>query len=433
MTLDEFYYEQDFLEHHGIKGQRWGIRRTPEQLGHYIKKKQFKSEAYQRLADKYRKKGNAKGYNKALEKKRKVDSQIEKAMFKLPKAQYKQERWEEKQARKEERREAKKTKELDKLVKSSDINEILKRQDELNESQLQEVINRANKQRAITEVERQKKNDKFNAAINFGENIVKGFNKYEDVARVVNKITGENTLTVFSDKGKAEKNRIINSMDYNTIMANRNKLSSDELNKALDILHKGRGKLQQEVITTMQLERDIATSSITARNTDRSSAMSQKSRYMTAKSTAESTANSRRITAEEAEQTAREALTAKRQAEINEATARQAHKDAIKRADRMAATGNTTATATLRAEAAARAHDYEVAQEATRRARRNVNHTAEIARNARNDYEESQNAIKEIDRKIAEVDSRISSYDSEIRAANDFINSNRSQVWHYGS
>lgn len=32
MTTDEF------LEHHGIKGQRWGIRRTPEQLGHKVQK-----------------------------------------------------------------------------------------------------------------------------------------------------------------------------------------------------------------------------------------------------------------------------------------------------------------------------------------------------------------------------------------------------------
>ncbi|MDO4802995.1 MAG: hypothetical protein Q4A15_12585, partial [Prevotellaceae bacterium] len=24
----------DHIEHHGIKGQRWGIRRTPELLGH---------------------------------------------------------------------------------------------------------------------------------------------------------------------------------------------------------------------------------------------------------------------------------------------------------------------------------------------------------------------------------------------------------------
>lgn len=25
---------EDFLEHYGVKGQRWGVRRTPEQLGH---------------------------------------------------------------------------------------------------------------------------------------------------------------------------------------------------------------------------------------------------------------------------------------------------------------------------------------------------------------------------------------------------------------
>lgn len=24
----------DWLKHHGIKGQKWGVRRTPEQLGH---------------------------------------------------------------------------------------------------------------------------------------------------------------------------------------------------------------------------------------------------------------------------------------------------------------------------------------------------------------------------------------------------------------
>lgn len=29
----------DYLEHHGVKGQRWGVRRTPEQLGHKPSKK----------------------------------------------------------------------------------------------------------------------------------------------------------------------------------------------------------------------------------------------------------------------------------------------------------------------------------------------------------------------------------------------------------
>lgn len=27
-------FETDYLAHHGIKGQKWGVRRTPEQLGH---------------------------------------------------------------------------------------------------------------------------------------------------------------------------------------------------------------------------------------------------------------------------------------------------------------------------------------------------------------------------------------------------------------
>ena len=28
----------DYIEHHGIKGQRWGVRRSPEQLGHFKKR-----------------------------------------------------------------------------------------------------------------------------------------------------------------------------------------------------------------------------------------------------------------------------------------------------------------------------------------------------------------------------------------------------------
>lgn len=42
MTLKE---SEEFLEHHGVLGQKWGVRRTPAQLGHHSSKKQAKKEA----------------------------------------------------------------------------------------------------------------------------------------------------------------------------------------------------------------------------------------------------------------------------------------------------------------------------------------------------------------------------------------------------
>ena len=32
----EYYEDNDVLSHHGIKGQKWGVRRSPEELGHRV-------------------------------------------------------------------------------------------------------------------------------------------------------------------------------------------------------------------------------------------------------------------------------------------------------------------------------------------------------------------------------------------------------------
>ena len=44
MDRFEFYsnaktYEENSLKHYGTIGQKWGVRRTPEELGHYTKKR----------------------------------------------------------------------------------------------------------------------------------------------------------------------------------------------------------------------------------------------------------------------------------------------------------------------------------------------------------------------------------------------------------
>lgn len=42
--------EDNYLEHYGVKGMRWGIIRTPEQLGHKIERK---NRSYERSKRRY--------------------------------------------------------------------------------------------------------------------------------------------------------------------------------------------------------------------------------------------------------------------------------------------------------------------------------------------------------------------------------------------
>ena len=48
----------EFLEHHGIKDQRWGIRRTPEQLGYKVSKLKKKSAKIEQKSIDKEKKAN---------------------------------------------------------------------------------------------------------------------------------------------------------------------------------------------------------------------------------------------------------------------------------------------------------------------------------------------------------------------------------------
>lgn len=63
---------EEFLEDHGIKGQRWGIRRTPEQLGRKVSKLKKKNAKIEQKSIDKEKKANKysskyqKNYDKLL-------------------------------------------------------------------------------------------------------------------------------------------------------------------------------------------------------------------------------------------------------------------------------------------------------------------------------------------------------------------------------
>lgn len=76
-------YDEDYLAHHGIKGQRWGIRRTPEQLGHKpVKKRESKIK---KLVDEAAKKKQAERAEKRQTKKEESREDLKEYLRKHPK------------------------------------------------------------------------------------------------------------------------------------------------------------------------------------------------------------------------------------------------------------------------------------------------------------------------------------------------------------
>jgi hypothetical protein len=124
MTLEAVRKNLEYLEHYGVPGQKWGIRRTPEQLGHILKKKNTRyyskyNAAVKRISELHggksidqlsskEKKKIAKAIEKAQAAAGKIQANEKKFTPKIEKAEARQAKQEQKSADKEAKATAKK-------------------------------------------------------------------------------------------------------------------------------------------------------------------------------------------------------------------------------------------------------------------------------------------------------------------------------------
>lgn len=128
IDLDAF---DEYLEHHGIKGMHWGIRRTPEQLGHIISRKKEKFEKYAEKAGAYAEKGKVKKFNKYQKKTEKTNKRITKLNKTLEKALKRQSENDEQ------------------IVKKGSVDDVLAISDRLSEDQINRAIKRIQNQQKL--------------------------------------------------------------------------------------------------------------------------------------------------------------------------------------------------------------------------------------------------------------------------------------------
>lgn len=150
------------LEHYGIKGMKWGVRRTPEQLGHKSKKPSIFSKVRK----------SAKKKKKKAEKKKET----------------------EKQESREELRE--------KVLKSSDPKFIYKHMDLLDTKELEDRLQRINKETRMKELANPKKKEKIKTAEEWMKSAASMADSISKIYDAYNKVAGDG-----SSKGKSGKNK----------------------------------------------------------------------------------------------------------------------------------------------------------------------------------------------------------------------------------
>lgn len=212
--MSETEFSDVFLEHHGVKGMKWGVRRTPEQLGYRKKTKRKTSSIISQLRKNAKKKA-AKS-----------------------------------QKTKEEKKEESREEIRAKLLKSTDPKYISKHMDLLDTRELQERIDRITKETTMKKLAAGKDKDKvkkgedalktISNVMDSVSKIADSYGKISDAANKTKKQSGEDAKkkaeTKAADTEKALKNKM--EEERKALKAEEDAKRRSAINKALMDLNK---------------------------------------------------------------------------------------------------------------------------------------------------------------------------------------------------
>lgn len=204
LTLEAINVSDEWFEHHGVKGQKWGVRRTPEQLGHILQKKNARhygkyNKAVRKIAqvqgsktvDQLTPKERAKiekAINAAEKQLHKIDSSEKKYNTKIEKATARQKKIEAKEGEKEEKKKADIEKKKEKLAKSSKWDEVYKNKELFTTDELNSIATRINSEKKLKDALDNNNMDKVAKKIKSAANLVGSgvelYNKVKDVQNI---------------------------------------------------------------------------------------------------------------------------------------------------------------------------------------------------------------------------------------------------------